>query len=196
MEILGKILGNGVRVRIMRLFLQNRNKSFKSKDIVTRSRVTPDSARREVSLLVSVGFIKKTSSTPPDLFFNQSFKYAEEFSDLLLRSDSLSKKTILDTFKKSGRVKFIVTSGVFIKNNDSRVDLLIVGDGLKKGKIDEGIRRLEAELGAELVYAVFETEDFLYRLKMYDKLVRDILDFPHEVLLQTKELSTPILKRD
>ena len=89
----------------------------------------------------------------------------------------------------------IIISGVFIKNHDSRVDLLIVGDKMKRGKIEEGVKRLEAEIGAELTYAVFDTKEFIYRLNMYDKLVRDILDYPHEVLLQVRELSTQALRK-
>ena len=192
MEILGKILGNGARIKIMRLFLLNRGKGFKSKDIVKRSRVSPDIVRREIRLLSSVNFIKKRAL---DWSFNSLFKYAGEFEDLLVRSDSLNKQTVLDNFKKVGRVKLIIVSGVFIKNNDSRVDLLVVGDKMKRGKIEEGVRRLEAEIGAELVYAIFDTKDFVYRLNMYDKLVRDILDYPHEVLLQAKELSTQASKK-
>lgn len=87
-------------------------------------------------------------------------------------------------------MKLIIISGIFIKNHDSRVDLLIVGDKMKRKKIEEGIKKIEAEIGIELVYAVFETKEFIYRLNMYDKLVRDILDYPHEVVLQVKELST------
>ena len=195
MEILEKILGNGARVKIMRLFLLNRSKGFKSKDIAKRSRVNPDAVRKELKLLSSVNFIKKRSSASPEWFFNSSFKYATELEDLLVRSDSLNQETILGNFKKVGHVKFLVVSGVFIKNDDSRVDLLIVGDKMKRGKIEEGIRKLEAEIGAELVYAVFETKEFVYRLNMYDKLVRDILDYPHEVLLQSRELSTQSLKK-
>lgn len=197
MEILGKILGNGSRVKIMRLFLLNRSTGFKSKDIAKRSRVSPEITRRELSLLSSVGFIKKRPSSL-DWFFNPLFKYAREFEDLLVGSDSLNNQTVLDTFKKVGRVKFIAVSGVFIKNDDSRVDLLIVGEKMKKNKIEEGIRKLEAEIGTELVYAVFDTKEFIYRLNMYDKLVRDILDFPHEVILEGKgfrELSTQALKK-
>ena len=192
MEILEKILGNSARVKIMRLFLLNRGKSFTNKDIVKRSRVNASIVRKELRLLLSVGFIKKRDI---NWSFNSSFKYGEEFEDLLVRSDSLNKETILDNFKKVGRVKLVITSGVFIKNDDSRVDLLIVGDKMKRSKIEEGVHRLEAEIGAELVYAVFETKEFLYRLNMYDKLVRDILDYPHEVLLQAKELSTQALKK-
>jgi len=190
MEILGKILGNSARVKIMRLFLLNRGKGFSKKNVVKRSRVNPLVVQRELRLLSSVGFIKKRSAASPEWYFNSLFKYGEEFEDLLLSSDTLSKQTILNNFKKAGRAKLIIVSGVFIKNHDSRVDLLIVGDKMKRNKIEEGIKKIEAEIGIELVYAVFETKEFIYRLNMYDKLVRDILDYPHEVVLQAKELST------
>jgi predicted nucleotidyltransferase len=192
MEILGKILGSSSRVKIMRLFLLNKGKAFTNKDIVKRSRVSPSLARQELRLLSSINFIKKRGE---GWTFNSFFKYKDAFEELLVRSDTLNTESILDMFKKVGRVKLIVISGVFIKNHDSRVDLLIVGDKLKKGKIEEGVRKLEAEIGAELVYAVFETKEFIYRLNMYDKLVRDILDYPHEVILQVKELSTQALKK-
>ena len=195
MEILEKILGNGARVKIMRLFLLNKGKSFVSKDIVKRSRVSPETVRRELRLLASIYFIKKRLSTLSDWSFNSSFKYAEEMEDLLVRSDSLNKKNILDNFKKVGQVKLILVSGVFIKSADSRVDLLIVGDKMRRSKIEKEVRRLEAEIGVELVYALFETKEFIYRLNMYDKLVRDILDYSHEILFQAKELSTQALKK-
>lgn len=192
MEIFGKILGSSARVKIMRLFLQNKDKGFLVKDVAKRSRVGASIVRREIKLLHSVGFIKKRGQI---WFFNTTFKYTTEFEGLLVNSDSFDKDAIASAFKKVGRVKFLAVSGVFIKNKDSRVDFLIVGDNLKRSKIDEGIRKLEAEIGMELVYAIFDTKEFAYRLNMYDKLVRDILDFPHEVIFQNKELSTQSLKK-
>ena len=192
MEILGKILGNPSRVKIMRLFLFNREKGFAAKDVSKRSRVTPEMARREIRLLASVGFLKKRGD---NWTFNTQFSYGSEFEDLLLGSDILGKDAIVENFKKVGRVKLLVVSGLFIKNRDSRVDLMVVGDKLKRGKIEEGVKRIEAEIGGELSYAVFETKEFLYRLNMYDKLVRDILDYPHEIIVQAKELSTQTLKK-
>jgi len=194
MEILGKILGNAARVKIMRLFLLNRNKGFKSKDVAKRSRLSSLVVRRELRLLASVNFIKKRSKASQDWYFNSLFKYASEFEDLLVRSDTLNKQKLLDNFKNVGRIKLLVVSGIFIKNDGSRVDLLIVGDKLKRSRIEKGIRRLEAEIGAELTYAVFDTKEFIYRLNMYDKLIRDILDYPHEVLLQVKELNLQIAR--
>jgi len=192
MEILGKILGSTARVKIMRLFLLNHGKGFQNADIAKRSRTSADIVRRELRLLASIGFLKKRGH---DWYFDPAFKYGSELEALLINTDTLNTEGILTNFKKVGRIKLLIVSGIFIKNKDSEVDILIVGDKLKKGKIEEGIRKLEAEIGAELVYAFFDTKEFIYRLNMYDKLVRDILDFPHEVLLQSKELSTQVLKK-
>lgn len=186
MEILGKMLGGQARVKIMRLFLLNTDKGFSVKEVEKRSRVNRSLVNKELKVLASINFIKKRGD---EWHFNPSFKYAEEIEDLLINSDSLDKSTILEIFKKAGKVKLLVVSGIFIKNKDSRVDLLIVGDKLKKGRIEEGMKKLEAEIGLELTYAIFDTKEFDYRINMYDKLVRDILDFPHEVLFQAKELN-------
>jgi hypothetical protein len=193
MEILGKILGSPARVKIMRLFFLSKGKGFKNKDIVKRSRVGSDAVRRELKLLSSTGFIKRRTN---DWVFDTNFKYAKEMEALLINSGTLNTGVVLSTFKNAGKIKLVVTSGVFLKNKDSRVDLMLVGDKLKRGKIEEGIRKLEAEMGAELVYALFETKEFVYRVSMYDKLVRDILDFPHQVIFQARELSTRALKTD
>lgn len=192
MEILSKILGGQARVKIMRLFLLNQCVGFSNKEISKRSRVSRDLTNKEIRLLSSIGFLRKRNS---NWYFNTSFKYSRELEDLLINSDSLDKETILNIFKRAGKIKLLVVAGIFIKDKNSRVDLLIVGDKLRKGKIEEGIKKLEAEIGAEITYAVFDTKEFKYRIDMYDKLVRDILDFPYEVILETKELSTQILKK-
>lgn len=192
MDVLSKILGGQARVKIMRLFLLNKNNTFSNKDIASRSRVSADTLRRELRTLSSIDFIKKGAK---GWYFNFAFKYTREFESLLVGANTLEPDALVTNFKKQGKLKLLVVSGVFLKNKDSRVDLLLVGDKLKRSKIEEEVRKLEAEFGAELVYAIFETKEFMYRLNMYDKLVRDILDFPHEIVFQAKDLSTQALKK-
>jgi hypothetical protein len=191
MDILSKIFGSLARVKIMRLFLLNKDSVFDNKEIVKRSRVNSKLVNQEVKILHSIGFIKKNSK---GWSFNSSFKYINEIEDLLINSESLDKKVVWDNLKKVGQIKLLIVSGIFIKNKDSRVDLLIVGDKIKKSKTEEGIKKLEAEIGKEIIYAAFETKEFFYRLSMYDKLIRDIIDFPHEIIFKAKELSTHSLK--
>jgi hypothetical protein len=89
----------------------------------------------------------------------------------------------------------MVVSGVFIGNSKSRADILVVGDRLKKNILQQVIKSLEAEIGKELDYVVFDTEEFKYRLDMYDKLICDIIDLPHEKLIDNGQLSTYLYKK-
>ena len=115
---------------------------------------------------------------------NPTFEYGETLKKVLLDFQFLDRNAIADRFKKAGRVKFFAVSGVFLNNSESRVDILIVGDSLNRAFVESEVRKLEAEIGKDLVYALFETQDFLYRVQMYDKFVRDILDFEHVRLIE------------
>lgn len=192
MEILGKIFGSTARIKIMRLFLLNKEEGFEISTLMKRSRVSRVIARKELSLLSLAQFVKKRKNT---WYFDNSFPYTRHFESLLVSAEVLNKNSIINEFKKTGKVKLLIVSGAFIKEKDSRVDILIVGDGLKKKKIEDTLAKIEAEIGAELTYAFFDTAEFLYRLNMRDKLVRDIIDFPHEIVLEAKELSTHLIKK-
>lgn len=192
MEILGKLFGTPARVKILRLFLLNSGQVFDHKEIAKRSRVQSTAVRKECNLLSSIGFIKKTKK---GWMFDPSFIYASQIENLLVGADNFDKEVIVELFKKAGKIKLLIVAGTFIKNKESRVDLLIVGDKIKRKVVEESLKKLEAEIGSELTYALFDTAEFLYRLNMYDKLVRDILDFPHEVVIEVKELSTQALKK-
>ena len=54
---------------------------------------------------------------------------------------------------------------------------------MKQGILGKERRGIETEIGKELRYAVFSTNDFKYRLTVYDRLVRDILDYPHHIVV-------------
>jgi hypothetical protein len=62
----------------------------------------------------------------------------------------------------------------------SRVDLLIVGEAIKRPKAEKVLESLSAELGREVIYSIMDVEEYNYRFKMYDKFIRDIFDMPHE----------------
>jgi hypothetical protein len=61
--------------------------------------------------------------------------------------------------------------------------MLIIGEKLNERKVATALRALEAEQGREVAYAVFTPDEFKYRLDVFDRLVRDVLDYPHRVVL-------------
>ncbi len=74
-------------------------------------------------------------------------------------------------------------SGFFVGMIEPQVDLLVVGDTIDERVLKTSVHSLEAELGREIRYAAFATTDFRYRLEVYDRLLRDVFDYPHRVLI-------------
>ena len=58
-----------------------------------------------------------------------------------------------------------------------------MGDRLEERQLANAIHSIEAELGRELRYASFTTEEFKYRVGVYDRLIRDVMDYPHRTIL-------------
>ena len=82
-----------------------------------------------------------------------------------------------------GGIKLAVLSGIFLNLDNSHADLLLVGDKIKQSKFDRFLKDLEAEVGREINCALMTVKEFNYRYNMYDRFVRDILDFKHEKLI-------------
>ena len=174
------IFGGEAKVKIMRLFIFNPTLVFTATEVGSRAKVGPMGTRKELGGLIKAGLVKKRGKS---YILNRAYRYLPAIGNFLIDANPLSEKEIVRKISTAGTIKLILTSGVFLHNPDSRVDILIVGDHIRHGKLLSVMSSIEAELGKELRYAVFETSDFQYRLGIYDKLIRDILDSQHEKIL-------------
>lgn len=190
MQTLSKIFSGEGRVKVMRLFLFNPTDALSIKQITEKARVTKKVAKSETDILTKAGLLKKKKGKIITWHLDPDFEYLLPMQNLLINTRPLRKEQILKKLSGVGKLKLVIVSGVFIQNPESRVDLLIVGDNLRKNSINRIVKNMEAEIGKELVFASFETADFQYRLGMYDKLIRDIIDYPHQMLLDKLGLKT------
>jgi hypothetical protein len=208
MNVLAKLFSSEPLIKIMRLFLMNPDAGFENKDVSSHSRLKPIASKREVLLLSSIGFIQKKpfykdvksgkvikKKKVVGWFLNKNFIYLTPLYDLLVTSKSVDKKDLISRIKKTGKVKMLVVAGAFLKDDQSRLDILVVGDSISQKKFENVVRSLESEIGKELRYSAFTTNEFKYRISMYDKLVCDVFDFKHEVVFVTPELSTAGLEK-
>ncbi len=180
MQSISHIFGGEAKVKIMRLFVFNREATYTSATVAERVQEKPGTVRRELSNLSKAGLIKKRTK---GYMLNRLYPYLPAIEHFLIDASPVSEKEIIKRLSKAGTIRLILTSGVFKHDPEARVDLLVVGDHLRQSKLLSAISSLEAELGRELRYCAFETPDFQYRLGIYDKLVRDILDYPHQKLI-------------
>lgn len=210
MDTLSKLFGGSGIVKILRMFLFNPDEAFEVRDIAKRTRVDSDLVRNELSMLLSIGFIERKS------FFREreglhrrrgvtsksdrrvrvqgykllpTFPYLTELRGLMVGATPAWSEELARRFKKVGSLKMVIASGVFVGNLDSRIDILLVGENIKRTALLNSIKNVEAELGREIRYALFSTQDFKYRLGIYDRLVRDVLDYRHEKVIDRLGIS-------
>lgn len=204
MEILSKLFGNVSKVKLMRLFLFNPDASYSAKEVAERTKLSSGEVRKELRAIMIIGIIRsreivreepakggKKSSAKPSVkkttvtafSLNPKFAYLAALKNLLITASLRADESLLKKFAKSGKLKLVLASGVFLHEWDTRVDLLIVGDELNMANLERAIALIEAEIGKELSYSAFDTEDFEYRVGVHDRLIRDILDSPHTVLI-------------
>lgn len=200
MEILAKLFGSATKVKLMRMFLFNEDNAYSFLEIVDRTKSPAKEVKKEIQGFINIELIKKKPITRDvtikkgkkiqikkvqdvGYYLDQKFPYLQALKNLLITVSLHADDTLVRKFSSVGRIKLFLASGVFIQEWDTRVDLLIVGDDINFTKLDAVIKTIEAEVGKEIIYSAFETEDFEYRYGMHDRLIRDIVDFPHTTLV-------------
>jgi hypothetical protein len=200
MELLTRLLGGSERVKIMRFFLHHEDAIVSLRNISDKTKSKGALARKEVAALCAIGFLerkrtrtvttsgkgKKATSKVKEIIgfkLNQEFPHNQALKDLLFDFQLLDKRELANRFKPVGRIKVFIVSGVFIGEEKTRLDILIVGEAIKRPKAEKLFETLSAELGREVVYSIMDVEEYEYRFKMYDKFVRDVLDGPHEAVI-------------
>lgn len=186
------------KARILRLFLRNPEDRFQFSEIVGRSRVRPRTARAQLNKLIRLGLVHSASAQLPAVekrgrktkikkapvyFVNMDFDCLKELRELIAKSSVAPRHILLRQIKGIGKVKLVVLSGIFINNENARIDLLIVGDDIQKRKLDVFLANTESDIGKPIQHTIMDTEEFRYRMDMYDRFLRDILEYPHEKLI-------------
>ena len=199
--ILEKLFSSSARVKIIRLFLLNPETLFGFREISRRTKVSSRSLRREILVLKKINFIAQKEEKIDELIklkngkiknrkkkiqglrLNSLFPFLQPLKNLVVTAAPLDKEKLIKKLNSIGRMKLIILSGVFTQSEDSKVDLLLAGDSIRRSALERLLKRIEAETGKEITYAAFSTNEFLYRFGMYDRFVRDVLDYHHEKIL-------------
>lgn len=200
MDLLIRLLGGAERVKILRYFLHHEDVVTSLQEITLKTKSKSALVRKELTALSAIGFIekkrartvvttgtgKKVSSKVKEVNgykLNTLFPHNQALKDLLFDFHLLDKRELAARFKVIGRIKLFVVAGVFIGDEKSRVDILIVGEAINRAKAEKILETLSSELGRDVIYSIMDVEEYEYRYKMYDKFVRDIREMNHEVVI-------------
>jgi len=202
MNTLEKLFGNNARVKILRLFLLNPEQVYAAKEVARMTRVSSAAVSRELRTLRDIGFVKKSSKSEEvkrgkrvrrkrvqGFMLSATFPVLAPLRNLLITASPISRERMIQYFKHHGKTQLVGVAGVFFGADNAEsisrqsLDLLVVGDGIKRSKLEQFISTLESEIGKELVWVSFSPAEFEYRMAMHDKFLRDFFDYPHEFLI-------------
>lgn len=206
-----KIFGSQARVKILRLFLFNPEQRFYIRQIARKLELQVNSARRELENLRDFGLLKvgekeglikkegeskekekeklkKRTSQEKYYYIDQDFILFGELRSLFAKAQVLYKKDFVESIKKAGNPQLVVLAGLFVNNDKSPVDLLIVGK-MEKNKIKNIIDKLEKDLGKELNYTIMNSSEFKYRRDITDIFLYNILETKNIIVIDKLEIS-------
>ncbi len=187
------LFGSQARVKLLRFFLFNPSKEFTFDEISKRARLVRRTARTEMNALERAEVIKKKQILIQNegsekkvkavgYSLNRNFINLQSLQTFLFETAPINGKTVMTHLRKAGTMDFVVVAGIFVRDFDQRLDILLAMKKYSPTKVETAIRSLESELGVEIRYSAFESEDLKYRIGMYDKLTRDVFDYPHLIL--------------
>lgn len=198
--MLSKLFGTSVRTKLLKYILSHPDEDFFFKDLAKKLKIQAVSAKRELNNLEKFGLLlilensakkeekidnlsqsaKKTSpkkNKPKEERYavNKNFVLYEELKTLIMKSQILYEKDFVEKVSKIGDLKLLIFTGFFVNNEDSSVDLFIVGK-FKKEKLVKVINELETDLGRETNYTLMSEREFKYRRDITDVFLYGILE--------------------
>ncbi len=192
-NVLTVLLGSSAKAKLLRFFVANADKDFTEDEIKSALRLKKETIKKELRPLLKIKLIEEKSCEREEktkkgtkkkktkcFKLNNKFEYLQAVQQLVLGINPTEDEEIIKKLKGTGRLKLVLLAGEFLNQKDARVDILVVADSLNEKKFEKAISDIESTIGKELKVAIMSLNDFKYRLSMYDKLLRDILDNPYK----------------
>ena len=188
------LFGSTARVKLLRFFLFNPSKEYTFDEISRKAKLVRRTARTEISALERAEVIsKRTLYVPIDgktkkmkvlgYALNKDFEELQALQTFLFETAPIDGKNLLQHLRKAGTLDFVAVAGVFVREFEQQLDVLVAMKKIALPKIETAIRALEAEIGIEIRFAVMTSDNLLYRVGMNDKLTRDLFDYKHQILV-------------
>lgn len=166
------------RVKILSLFLDNKEDMFHVREVVRRVDEEINAVRRELLILEKKGILQKEPRA------NRVYYYLDKaypFHNDLIRINS--KMTglgggIVKNRAKLGKIKYAMISGKFArgnKENSEEIDLLVVGTVVIP-ELSLIVREEEGKRKQEINYTVMSEEEFNFRKKRRDPFIMGIIN--------------------
>lgn len=170
--MLKALFSSKTRIKLLTTFLLNPDDEYFIRELTRKLDEQINSIRRELDNLKKIGLLKSRVRNRKKYYYsNKDFVIFNELKDIILKAMN-TDSDLIRQIGKIGDIDLLVLSGVFV-GKESAVDILIVGE-VNNDKLQKLLAE-SSKAGKDLRFTNMNKKDFLYRLEMKDKFIRDLI---------------------
>lgn len=167
-----------VRVKLLKVLLENPKEMYHVRDLVRRTDEEINAVRRELARMEEAGMVKKEErGNRLYYWFRLDYSFFTELLQLVAKTTGLGF-AIRKNRGKLGKIIFVMFSREFVKHeerkNADQVDVLVVGEVVLP-ELATLIRAEEAKRKTEINYSPMTREEFEFRKSRRDPFILTIL---------------------
>lgn len=199
-----QLFGSKTRVKLLKLFYSNPNRSFYVREITRKIDEQINSVRRELSNLLSIGIIS-SDETNNRLYYevNQTYEYFNPLTmifgaspDMVATAEEENQTPVaakqadpvIADLASIGNVEMALLTGQFTRDDSSGIDMLIVGD-VNQTKSQKFMQSLEEREKKEIRYVVMSPTEFSYRRQVKDRFITTVMSAKKQILIDKKQIA-------
>ena len=188
-RLLSDLAASPLRLKVVVYFFRRPNDRGSAMDVATTLHVSRTAVQRELQALERLEFVRArkngrtktyTANTGHPLFTS----FARFLADALTPSD----KKLAELFRPILGVQLVVSAGLLQSEPKSPVDLLIVSRNSNTRALVAAVKKAEVMAALPLRYAILSASEYRDRRQAYDRLLRDVFEYRHAVVLERGSL--------
>jgi len=182
-RILSTIMSSPLRVRVLTFFFRRVDAEATISEVASTLGSPRSSVSREISALVRLGMLStRVVQRVGHYRANKAVFFIDELTNFLSVTTP-EPREITAIFRSLRSVSKLVISGLLTNEEKSSLDILVIGKNIKNSQLEKTVKKVEALTALPLRYALFTPEDFKERNDAHDRLLRDVFEYKHEILI-------------
>jgi len=182
--MLKELFSSNTRVKLLIAFLSSPDEEFFIRELTRKLDEQINSIRRELNNMKKIGLLKSRSKNRKKYFFlNPDFLILEELRSMIHKCTD-PKKELVKKMQSLGDISLVIFSGCFVEKKNKSLDLLVISSISKEDLSD--FLHTEVKDMKDIKFGILTKDDFLYRLRLNDKFIVDMLKDADNIIALNK----------
>lgn len=181
---LSRLFQNPTRIKVLKFFTLQPSVKTSAKDVTQTIGGSAAKVETEIRSLARAGVLAGKRQGKKTLYsLSPAFEHTDAIRTFLDDITQPNDRALSDAFRGVPGITLLVASGALVREPRAAVDLLVVTRRPKDVRIERAVRQVETKVSLPIRYAVFDTREYEERRVARDRLLRDIFEFEHAVIL-------------